>query len=95
MRGSSLPAFHRRKATSLTLEVDHLLSQDIQEYEQFYRQLHGGTANSADLVCEMARCFMARDRAFQKFRLQQTRTGARRSARRAMPGVGPEKDAAP
>ena len=81
----TLPAFHITKTTRLTVEADYALAQELEQYHAFYRETHGASANEspglADLVREMARQFMAHDRAFQQFKQAASGTGGRSRSR--------------
>ncbi len=75
----TLPAFHITKTTRVTVEADYSLTQDLEQYRAFYRQTHHATVTDADLLREMARQFMAADRAFQQFKQPSGRTRVRSS----------------
>jgi hypothetical protein len=84
----TLPAFHITKLTRITVEADYPLTQDLEQYRAFYRQAHHAAVTDADLLREMARQFMAADRAFQQFKQPSSRTRCRPS--RAKPKPAPE-----
>ena len=84
----TLPAFHITKLTRITVEADYPLTQDLEQYRAFYRQAHHAAVTDADLLREMARQFMAADRAFQQFKQPSGRTRFRPS--RAKPKPAPE-----
>lgn len=75
----ALPPFHIAETTRFTVEADHQLTTTLRRYQAFYKQAYGATVTEAELLREMARCFMANDQDFQ---------GAgqkRRRARRTQP----------
>ena len=64
----SLPPFHVTTRKKITVEANHELEHDLEQYRAYYRQAYGADVSDADLLREMARRFMADDRPFQEFR---------------------------
>jgi hypothetical protein len=88
MAAIALPAFHITTTRKLSVEVNHELSQDLEQYRAFYRQAYGAEVSEADLLREMARRFMQADREFQGFKTG-ARPRSRDRARRTAPAAGP------
>lgn len=63
----ALPAFHITETTPYTVEADHPLTQLLTRYREFYKQVYGAAVTESELLAEMARKFMERDREFQSF----------------------------
>ena len=61
----ALPPFHITEVTRFTVEADHELTQNLRRYQAFYKEAYGATVTEAELLREMARCFMANDQDFQ------------------------------
>jgi hypothetical protein len=64
----SLPPFHVTTRKKITVEANHELENDLEQYRAYYRQAYGADVSDAELLREMARRFMADDRPFQEFR---------------------------
>ena len=78
----ALPAFHITATRKISVEANHELSQDLERYRAFYKQVYAADVSEADLVREMARRFMQSDREFQAFKVG-TRPRSRDRTRRA------------
>lgn len=73
----ALPAFHILETTRFTVEADHQLTTTLRRYQAFYKEVYGAAVSEAELLREMARCFMANDSDFQG--VGQKRRRARRA----------------
>ena len=77
----ALPAFHITATKKYKIEADHSMIEDLERYQAFYRDAYGARVEAADLIREMARRFMERDRDFQAFKSgRRGRSRRRRSA---------------
>ena len=61
----ALPPFHIAETTRFTVEADHQLTTTLRRYQAFYKEAYGAAVTEAELLREMARCFMANDSDFQ------------------------------
>jgi hypothetical protein len=75
----ALPAFHITETTPYTVEADHPLTQLLSRYREFYKQVYNATVTESELLAEMARQFMERDREFQSFLKKTNRNTKRKS----------------
>lgn len=70
----ALPPFHIAETTRFTVEADHQLTTTLRRYQAFYKGAYGATVTEAELLREMARCFMASDSDFQGVGQKRRRT---------------------
>ena len=77
----ALHPFHQTTRVKVICEIPSDLAQDLERYKAFYKQAYGADVSEADLLREMARRFMDRDREFQvaKYGLKARSRASRRA----------------